>query len=394
MSGRPRVIVVGAGPGGLGALARLRARAAEQVELTVIAPGARAVFLGGTLDVMLGRGEPEDFCASLRLDGVEVIDAAAETVGAAGVRVGGDWLAADAVIAAPGLCLRPADRLPAWSRAVWAWDPFGAAAARAALPELRAGRMLVAVCGMPYRCPPAPFALAVGLSDAHYDAHHQTRVSAATPEPMPLAGVGGEAPALVMDAAGAAGVTLERAFVPDLEASRDGVLVSVDGRELAYDGAFLIPPHDRPACLAGLPGDGPLVPVGPRGQVGEELLYVVGDAAATGLPRAAGIARGSGEAAADGALAALGLADAPAPVPLEASCYMFHHGGALSRLRVTVSPDGPAVAIDPPSRDLAPARAGEIRRFLASAAGGPTGGMFSERPLVGPGDGDPHPGPT
>jgi sulfide:quinone oxidoreductase len=369
MSGRPRVIVVGSGPGGLGALARLGKRAAGRVQLTLIAPGAQAVFLGGALDVMLGRGQPEDFCAPLRLEGVEVIDAAAEEVTAAGVRVAGDWLGADAVIAAPGLRLRPADRLPAWPRAVWAWDPQGAALARAALPELAAGRMLVAACGMPYRCPPAPFALAVGLSDGHYGAHHQTRLSVATPEPMPLAGVGGEAPALVMEAVGAAGVTLERGFLPDLEASRDGVLVSADGRELRYDAAFLIPPHDRPACLAGLPGEGPLVPVGPRGQVGDAPLFVVGDAAATGLPRAAGIARGSGEAAADGALGALGVADVPAPEPLEASCYMLHHGGALSRLRVRVTSQGPTVAIDPPSRDLGPARTGEIRRFLASAAG-------------------------
>jgi sulfide:quinone oxidoreductase len=235
------------------------------------------------------------------------------------------------------------------------------------MPVVTAGRLVVAACTLPYRCPPAPFGLAIWLAEQHVRARHMTRVTIATPEPMPLAGVGGEAPAFMMAATGAAGVTVERGFTVDLERSDDGVLRADDGRELRYDAAFLIPPHERAPCLAGLPGAGPLVTVGERGRVGDTALYVVGDAAATGLPRAAGVASSYGVRAADGALELLGVCEAPAIAPIEATCFMFHYGGAVSRIRVTYADGDPVVEIDGPSLDLLPARAGEVRRFLAAA---------------------------
>lgn len=363
-----RVVIVGAGPGGLKAAARLRERGGEALELVLIAPGAKATFLPGTLDVALGDAEPDRFTADLALDGVRCIDATAARVAPDGVRIADDWLAADATIAAPGLALAD-DAVLRWPRAVAAWDPAGAARARAALPEVTSGRVLVAACSLPYRCPPAPFALAIRLAEQHFNARHLTRVVVATPEAFPLAGVGGEAPALVMEACQAAGVVVERDFVVDLAGSCDGVLRALDGRELSYDAAFLVPPHVRAACLSELPGEGALVSVGGRGAVDGTTLHVVGDAAATGLPRAAGVARATATAAADSVLEALGIAPAPPLEPIDASCFMFHQGGAVSRLRVTFSGDQRRVEIDGPSRDLLPAREGERRRFLAAAHG-------------------------
>lgn len=398
MSALRHVIVVGAGPGGLAAAARLRERGGDAVRVTLIAPELRATFHAGTLDVALEKAEPDQFMTRVSLDGVNLIDAEVATVepdgvtivgvgaeagerrdaagrpaaderpAAAGRGTVGERLDADAVIAAPGLRLAT-EVVPTWSRAAVTWDPAGTRRVRDRVLRVESGRVLVAACGMPYRCPPAPLALAVGLAGLHFGARHMTRVTVATPEPIPLAGVGGDAPALVMDACTAAGVELEREFAVDLEASSDGVLRATDGREVPYDGAFLIPPHRRPACLANLPGEGPVVPVGERGSVDGTLLYVVGDAAATGLPRAGGVARSTARAAADGALEALDVVAAPPPEPIEASCFMFHHGGALSRVRVRYTDEESSVEIDGPSLDLWPARDGELRRFLEAAGG-------------------------
>lgn len=361
-----RVVVVGAGPGGLAAASRLRERGGERVETVLVARGARATFLAGTLDVALGVSEPDRFVAALALEGLKTIDGDAERVARDGVLVAGERIAADAVIAAPGLALAP-ETLPAWPRAGVAWDPVAAEEARERLLAVEAGRVLIAVCSLPYRCPPAPFALAVGLAGVHAKARHMTRVVVATPERFPLSGVGGEAPALVMEACGLAGVEVEREFQVDMAASEDGVLRSGDGRELSYQAALLIPPHVRAPCLSELPGEGPLVPVGERGAVEGTALHVVGDAADTGLPRAAGFAQAIARAAADGVLERLGVAPAPAPEPAEASCFMFHWGGAVSRLRVRQADEGATVHIDGPSLDLLPAREGERRRFLAAA---------------------------
>lgn len=368
MSSTRRVVVVGAGPGGLAAAARLRERGGPQVEVVLIAPRARATFLAGALDVMLGEADPDRFAVQVALEGVRVIDATAELVTPDGVTIAAERLPADAVIAAPGLALR-SDLVPRWPRAASAWDPEGAVLARSALPEVRAGRLLVAVCSLPYRCPPAPFALAVRLAQAHFKARHMTRVMVATPEPFPLAGVGGEAPALIMEACAAAGVEIQREFVVDLGRSRDGVLCSRDGCEIKYDAAFLVPPHARTSCLSGLGGEGALVPVGDRGAVDGGPLYVVGDAAGTEMPRASGVAAGNALAAADAALETLGIAPALAPGPIEASCFMYHLGGAVSRLRLTFEGAVRRLQIDGPSLDLINAREGERRRFLAAATG-------------------------
>lgn len=363
---RRRVIVVGAGPGGLTAAARLRERGGERVDVSLVAPGACATFLAGTLDVLAGGAAPETFSVPVRLDRVSVTPAAATEVSADGVVVDGRRLAADAVIAAPGLAL---GEIPAGlrGRAVAAWSPQGAGIARAQLPEITTGSLLIAACSAPYRCPPAPFALAVRLAEQHFRARHMVRVTVATPEPVPLAGVGGDAPSLVMDACAGARVRVEPGFAVDLEASADGSLRARDGRVLNYDAALLIPPHVRSPCLAGLPGEGPLVAVGERGAVDGTRLYVVGDAAGTGLPRAAGVATASAAAAADGALEALDIAPAPAAPRVEAACFMFHYGGAVSRIRVAYDPEGAHVEIDGPSLDLPPAREGERRRFMRLA---------------------------
>ncbi|MHB1569764.1 MAG: NAD(P)/FAD-dependent oxidoreductase [Solirubrobacteraceae bacterium] len=366
MSARRRVIVVGAGFGGLAAAARLRERGDDAIEIMLLTAGGRATFLAGALDVALGEADADRFSVPVALDGVRCVDATVERVAGDHVTVGDERIGADAVIAAPGLALGP---VPAWPRAVAAWDPQTAARAREALPELTGGRLLVAACSLPYRCPPAPFALAIALAEQSRRARRMTRVIVATPEPFPLAGVGGEAPALIMEACAAGGVTVERGFATDLQRSEDGVLRASDGRELAYDAAFLVAPHVRPACLNELPGDGPLVPVSDRGLVpGQDgALYVVGDAAATGLPRAGGVAAAFGRSAADAVLEGLGIAAPPPPEPIEASCFMLHAGGAVSRLRVTFSGDERRVQIDGPSLDLARAREGARRRFLTEA---------------------------
>jgi sulfide:quinone oxidoreductase len=366
LNARRRVVVVGAGPGALSAVARLRERGGDAADIVLIAPGRRATFLAGTLDVALGEAAPDRFTTDVELEAVRCIDGEVEAVAPDGVVVRDERIIADAVIAAPGLALA-LDVAAGWPRAVAAWDLESAHRARAAMPEVKGGRVVIAACSLPYRCPPAPFALAIRLKEQHFRARRLTKFVVATPEPMPLAGVGGDAPALVMEACTAAGIDVERGFVVDLKASDDGTLRASDGRELRYDAAFLVPPHVRARCLSGLPGDGPLVSVGARGSVDGTTLHVVGDAAATDLPRAAGIARGTGAAAADGVLEALEIAPAPAPEPLEAVCFMYHYGGAVSRLRVTYEPSGSRVAIDGPSLDLAPAREGERRRFLAAA---------------------------
>lgn len=369
----PRVVIAGAGPAGIAAAARLAERGAGRLEVHLVTRAGRARHLPGTLAVALGERPAGDFEADVRLPGVACHAAEVTAVGPAGVVADGASLDADAVIAALGLDL-DAEAVPPWPSAQVGWGLESAAGAAAALADAPGGRVVIAVCGLPYRCPPAPYSLAMRLADAHRRAGRFTRVCVATPEPLPLVGVGGDAPGFLLEACAGVGVEVERHFEVDLDASEDGVLRSRDGRELDYEAALLIPPHRRSPALADLPGDGPLVTVGADGASAPRGPFVVGDAAATPLPRAAGVAEAQGRTAADAVLARLGLAEPTPPHVPEPSCYVLHGGGSVSRIRLRyprgLPPEGEAeVLIDGPSPDLALAAEGERSRFLAAVTG-------------------------
>ena len=373
MAAVPHVLVVGAGPGGLAAAARLRAVGGRGVHVTLVTRGATATHLAGTVAVALGDRPPEDYTAIVALPGVRCHAGEVTDIDPAGAFVDGEHVTADAVIAAPGL--RPdAAAVPAWERAHVAWDPVAAAAASAALAAVPGGRLLIAICALPHPCPPAPYSLAMVLADRHKRSGRFTKVCVATPEPFPLMALGGEAPGFLLDSCAGAGVTFEGRVEADLGASEDGVLRARDGRELEYQHALLVPPHRRSPALRGLGGDGPLVAVDAHGESSARGVFVVGDAAASGLPPAAGAAEAHGRTAADAVLARLGLADDAPPHRPEPGCYVLHAGGAVSRIRLRypagLPPDGAAeVAIDGPTPDLAHAAEGERRRFLALATG-------------------------
>lgn len=368
---RPRVLVVGAGPGGLAAVLRLLEAGRGGVEVVLVTRAGTATHLAGTVPVALGDRTAAEFVATVGVEGVHCLDGEVSRVDGGGADVDGERIRADAVIAGPGM-VPDAGLVPRWSRARVGWDPVAAATAAADLEAVPGGRLVIGVCELPYRCPPAPYSLAMVLADRHKRSGRFTQVSVVTPEAFPLMGVGGEAPGFLMDACAGAGVQIEGRFEIDLARSEDGVLRSADGRELDYELAFLVPPHRRSPALAHLEGDGPLVAVDARGETADAGLFVVGDAAATGLPRAAGVAEAQGRSAADAVLTRLGLASPREPELPEPSCYVAHAGGTVSRIRVRypagLPPAGePVVSIDGPSPDLAYAAEGERGRFLAMA---------------------------
>ncbi|UTI66893.1 hypothetical protein NBH00_11945 [Paraconexibacter antarcticus] len=369
----PRVLIVGAGPGGIAAAHRLRECGDGQVEIELVTRGGTATHLAGSVPVAIGAAEAENLSCAVALPGVRCTAGEVSVVDGGGAVIDGRRVDADAVIASPGL-VPDVDVVPDWSRACTGWDLDAAVAAAPRLEAVPGGTLAVVVCGLPYRCPPAPYGLAMALARTHRASGRFTKVCVVTPEAFPLMGVGGEAPAFLMDSCAGAKVEIERKFDVDLGASEDGVLRAVDGRALEYELAFVIPPHCRSAMLADLDAVGPLVKVDARGHSSVAGVFVIGDAAATGLPRAADVAATGGRNAADAVLADFGIEPPkPAAAP-QPSCYINHGGGSMSRIRISypngLPPDGEAsVEIDAPTPDLGYAAEGERRRFLESVGG-------------------------
>jgi sulfide:quinone oxidoreductase len=343
--------------------------AGEGLEVLLFERTATVEYLPGTVPILLGRSSRERWSATLSLDGVRVVAGEVEEVSGDAVKSGGQGYGVDAAICAPGL-VPDGSRVPEAPNVHALWDPAGAEAARDATIGFPGGTVAVVVSALPYRCPPAPFGLAMELAALYREDGRRARVVLTTPEETPLAAVGGGVPEFLARSCTDAGVELLAGFVPDLDSLADGELRSASGGSLRFDLALVVPPHARSALLAGLPGDGPLVPVSPGFESLEPGLFVVGDAAMAPLPRAADVAAAGGRTAADAALVRLGLAPERGPHLPEPECYVGHGGGAFSRISIRY-PDGlppagsPEVSIEGPSEDLAESLDNSFRRWLA-----------------------------
>jgi sulfide:quinone oxidoreductase len=326
-------------------------------------------YLPGAIPVSLGKTSRDRWRGRLSVPGVEVRTGEVEEISGGGVRVDGQAHEADAVVAAPGLKL-DLGRVPEVPGVHAFWDPAGAEAAAGAVRAVEGGTVAVVVCSLPYRCPPAPFGMAMELASFYGDEDRDVRVVLTTPEHTPLAAVGGGVPGFLARSCAEAGVELFVGYEPDLASLGDGRLRSTGGVEVEYELVLAVPPHVRSPLLAGLDGEGPLVPVSPRFESPDPGLFVVGDAAMVPLPRAADAATAEGRTAADAALERLGLCAEQEPHLPEPECYVGHGGGRYSRISLRY-PDGlpPAgsaeVTVEGPSERLAAGFEASFERWRA-----------------------------
>jgi sulfide:quinone oxidoreductase len=352
-----RIIVVGAGPGGVAAATQLRQHGGQQLEILLIERGGTAEFLPGTLATALGQTTAAAWQQPLQLPGITVWAGDVTQVSGSGVVVDGQELSADFVIAAPGLALDET-AVPQHPSTFSFWSPSTAADASNAIQAMASGHVAVIVAGLPYRCPPAPFSLAMQLAYHFQEAEKMVEVFITTPEERPLLQIGNGIPEHLEQSCAAAGVEIHTLFQPDWAASNANEVVSADGRSQRFDLALVVPPHVRSPMLRELPGAGPLVSVSPRFESVVPNLFVIGDAAKTMLPRAAGAASAQGQTAADTILARLGLIEPVPPHLPEPECYIGHGGDVFSKIAMRfphgLPPQGkPEVYLDPPSTLLA-----------------------------------------
>ena len=344
------VIVIGAGPGGLAAARHLAG--SGKVNVTLIQRDGLASFLPGILPVLLGMRPISLYRHHIALPGVQVVPGDVTALESGRVHlVDGPVLNADAIIAAPGL-VTDATAIPTGTRNFAVWELEGAEKARQAVQSFTGGRVVVAIASLPYRCPPAPYGLALALKALFQQRNQAVEVVLLTPEARPLQALGNDASNFLESLLSAGNVMLQTAFHLDSAACRDGLLVATAGRRSSSDLGLFIPPHRRPALLETLPGNGALVQVDAHQRTAMDMVWVVGDVAATPLPRAAGAAEAQGRTAAASVLTAFGVSDLqPAVIPAP-NCYVWASQSEAARIQLRF-PDGlppagkPELHLDP-----------------------------------------------
>lgn len=329
------VVIVGGGFGGLAAAHELAQHSG--IEVTLV--DRRDEFFMGFAKLWdLGRLRPlAEGTRSLHAladRGVRFLQATVEGIdpGTRTVATSAGELVGDGLLVALGSSRSPAHlAMLAGDHAHDLYDAASLPAIHRDLDALEAGRVLVAILGGPFACPPAPYEAALVVAERLAAAGRADAVSVtvSTPQPMALPVAGVDASRYIADRLGDFGVELRSGRAV---ASVDGdgrVVTYADGTTEPYDlllgvAAAVAPPLVVAAGLTG--GSGFIEPDRHTLRTSFDGVYAVGDCThiptATGaLPKAGVFAAAEGEVAARNIVAEL-TGSAPASFDGHGMCFL------------------------------------------------------------------------
>ena len=370
---QPRVLVLGAGFGGLELATLLSDEFGDGLDLTLI-DGSDSFFFGfSKLDVMFGRTAPEAVHLEYRdivKPGVRVLRETVVSIDPAAKRVttGAGVHDADFLVVALGAGYD----VPGTPGLAEAGSEFYSLAGATALVEPLArfsrGRAVIGVCGTPYKCPPAPSETALLLHDllTSSGVRGACEIDFVIPLPSPVPPSPETSQALLAAFAERDIDFHPGRLVTHLEPGRR-VAVLDDGTEMPFDLFLAVPRHRVPDVVAGvfdLASDG-FVPVSPATmETRFPGVYAIGDVCSVGVPKAGVFAEGQGRVAAV-AIASAIRGGTPSGYDGRGSCYIEFGAGRVGRVDIDFfSGPRPTGRYWAPSLDLV----GEKQDFGSSRA--------------------------
>jgi sulfide:quinone oxidoreductase len=337
-----RVVILGAGFGGLELATVLSDTIGDDVDVTLIDKSDSFVFGYSKLDVMFGRTTraavelPYSAVAKpgvrLLRETITAIDPVARSVTTdTGVHQ------ADVLVVALGADY-DMDATPGLAEGGNEFYSLeGATTLAGVLPEFSRGHAVVGVCGAPFKCPPAPSEAALLLHDhlLQRGVRDACQISIVIPFTTPVPPSPDTSRALV-----AAFAERGISFVPQrrVAALDPGRRVAVldDDSELPYDLFLGVPRHRAPDVVlaSGMVEQG-YIPVDSRTlQTRFPDVYAVGDVATVGVPKAGVFAEGAARVVAESLIARLRGDEPPDGYKGRGSCYIEFGAGRVGRVDV------------------------------------------------------------
>jgi sulfide:quinone oxidoreductase len=337
-----RVVILGAGFGGLELATTLSEAVGDVVDVTLIDRNGAFVFGYSKLDVMFGRTTLDEVRLPYREFARPGVRFAQETItaidpGARRVTTDAGVHEADVLVVALGADY-DLDATPGLAEAGNEfYSVAGAQRLAEILPTFSSGRAMIGVCGAPFKCPPAPSEAALLLHD--YLTARGTRdaceISIVMPFSTPVPPSPETSLALV-----AAFAEREIEFVPQRRvASLDGgrgVAILDDGSEMPFDLFLGVPRHRAPDVViaSGMTEDG-YVPVSSKTlETRFPGVYAVGDVATIGVPKAGVFAEGAARVVAEALIATIRGDGEPDGYGGKGSCYVEFGAGRVGRVDV------------------------------------------------------------
>jgi sulfide:quinone oxidoreductase len=366
---RPRIAILGAGFGGLELSTMLSAAFGDEAEVTLIDKRDSFVFGYSKLDVLFRGASIESVSmpySAVAKPGVRLLQETITAIYPEARRVTTDEreYEADYLIVALGADYAY-EATPGLTEAESFYSLVGAARLAGVIPSFSSGHAVIGVCGLPYKCTPAPSECALLLHEdlVRRGVRDDCEISYISPLPNPVPPSPDAASAVLEAFAGA-----DIKFVPGRRVAsldRDRRIATLDdGAEVVSDLFLGVPKHRAPQVVldSGMAADD-YIPVD-KGTLSTryEGVYAVGDCATVGVPKAGAFAEGAAKALATQLIAAVRGDTPPDTYDGTGSCYVEFGGGRVGAVRIDASGEKHQGSFDGPSVELAV----EKREFGAS----------------------------
>ena len=358
---KTRIVVLGAGFGGLELTTILSETFGDTVDILLIDKGDSFVFGFSKLDVMFGRQLPPDVrhpYRSIIKPGVRFLQSTVQAIDPLARRVVTEHgtFEADILVVALGADLHPQATPGLVEGGHEFYTVAGAFALRDVLPTFEKGPAIVGVTSTPFKCPPAPSETAFLLHDylVRRGRREHTEISVVMPFGIPIPPSPDSSQAILAGFAARGIRYIKDSLVTSLDPQRKLAVLN-DGRQLPYALFLGVPVHRPPGVVleSGLAVDG-WVPVNKATlETRFPGVYAVGDVNSVGTPKAGVFAEGAAKVAAAGIIAQLRGGQPPAPYDGAGSCYVEFGGQQVGRIDVNfLSGPRPTGSFQEPSEAL------------------------------------------
>jgi len=355
----PHVVLLGAGFGCLAAANRIRSSLdPSRARVTVI--DKKDWFMVGFAKLWIIRGTRtfEDSTADINQIAKKGIGFVREEITGIDlslryVKTQSRQIPYDFLIVALGSRLAP-ERVPGLSEnGLILYDHDHLPQIREKLESMKAGKLALAITGMPYKCPPAPFEAGLLISSMLEEAgvRDSIQLDIYSPAPTTLPAAGPEVSRQVLEMISSENINFHGTCkIKSVERNR----MVFESGEAEFDLLLAVPPHVAPEIVyrAGLAQDGGFIKIGRDCRTSHQNVYAIGDVTAMpagerlAVPKAGVFAEGEGETVADDIVSKIRSEEREPLYDGRGGCFLESGKGTASLIEVDMfGRDGPVTSI-------------------------------------------------
>lgn len=357
-----KVLILGAGFGGLELSTRLTEALGDQVEITLIDKNDGFVFGFSKFELMLGRAtlpEVTLYYSDIAKPGVDFRQETIVSIDPAQLRVTTEKHTYDTDILVVALGAGyDIDATPGFAEGGHEFYSVpGAIALRDVLPTFSSGKLVIGILGQPFKCPPAPCEAAI-LLDEWFEERGvrddiEITIVSQWSVPFPPSPDGSKA---ILSKFDERNITWMSETVITALDHENSVALFKDGGTISYDMFLGVPVHRVPDVVqdAGLVEDD-WIPVDDKNLATRfPGVYAIGDVTSAPVPKAGVFAESAARAVADHLIAEISGTGRPDPFDGKGSCYVEFGGHLVGRMDAVFFPGTqPTAPFTLPSEEVA-----------------------------------------